>query len=198
MSNQHPKQSGVTRRQMLGWLGAAPAAAMLPWDPVSAQASSGTLRVRFGSDVGNLDPAKIFAIENQTVAGHVYNGLVKYDQKTNKIVPDLASSWEITPDGTVFTFKLRDGVKFHKGYGQLTSDDVKFSLDRILDPATASPYRGQLSAIKSVSRPAVGDQVRRSRRPPDGSHYHQRPRRRPAAQAVRLQPGLDCLAQGSH
>ena len=112
MSEHNSNQAGVTRRQVLGWLGAAPTAAMLPWDPASAQASAGTLRVRIGSDVGNLDPAKIFAIENQTVAGHIYNGLVKYDQKTNKIVPDLASSWEISPDGTVFTFKLRDGVKF--------------------------------------------------------------------------------------
>ena len=153
MSEHNPNQSGVTRRQVLGWLGAAPTAAMLPWDPASAQASAGTLRVRIGSDVGNLDPAKIFAIENQTVAGHIYNGLVKYDQKTNKIVPDLASSWEISPDGTVFTFKLRDGVKFHKGYGPLTSDDVKFSLERILDPAAASPYRGQLAAIKTIETP---------------------------------------------
>ena len=83
----------------------------------------------------------------------IYNGLVKYDQKTYKIVPDLATGWEISPDGTIFTFKLRDGVKFHKGYGQLTSDDVKFSFDRILDPAAASPYRGQLAAIKTIETP---------------------------------------------
>ena len=56
-------------------------------------ADGNMLRVRIGSDVGVLDPARIFGIENQTVAGHIYNGLVKYDQATNNIIPDLATEW---------------------------------------------------------------------------------------------------------
>lgn len=108
------------------------------------------LRVRIGSDIGNLDPARIFGIENQTVAGHLYNGLVKYDQATNEVVPDLASEWSVSPDGKRWTFKLRDGVTWHKGYGPLTADDVKFSLERVLDPNTKSRYAGQLEGITSV------------------------------------------------
>jgi len=115
-----------------------------------AQADDDTLRVRIGSDVGVLDPARIFGIENQTVAGHVYNGLVKYDQATNKVVPDLATEWSVAADGKSYTFKLRSGVKWHKGYGQLTADDVKFSLDRVLDPKTKSRYAGQLAGVKGV------------------------------------------------
>ena len=65
-----------------------------------------TLRVRLGSDISVLDPAHIFQIENQTVCGHVFNGLVKYDQATNKIVPDLATEWTLADDGKVYTFKL--------------------------------------------------------------------------------------------
>ena len=120
--------------------------------PVDAAAAA-ELRVRIGSDIGVLDPASIFGIENQTVAGHIYNGLVKYDQATNEIRPDLATEWSISEDGTAWTFKLRDGVKWHNGYGVLTADDVKFSLERVLDPDTSSRYRGQLAGVKSVEAP---------------------------------------------
>ena len=120
---------------------------------IGTTAGAAELRVRIGSDVGNLDPARIFGIENQTVASHVYNGMVKYDQATNKILPDLATSWSVSADGTEYTFKLRDGVMFHKGYGQLTSDDVKFSLERVLNPDTKSRYAGQLAGVKAVEAP---------------------------------------------
>ena len=120
---------------------------------VNTTAGAAELRVRIGSDVGNLDPARIFGIENQTVASHVYNGMVKYDQATNKILPDLATSWSVSADGKEYTFKLRDGVMFHKGYGQLTADDVKFSLERVLNPDTKSRYAGQLAGVKAVEAP---------------------------------------------
>ncbi len=123
--------------------------AVLTAMPVSFAAND-VLRVRIGSDVGVLDPARIFGIENQTVAGHIYNGLVKYDQATNKIMPDLAREWTVSPDGTEYTFKLRDGVTWHKGHGELTADDVKFSLERVLDPETKSRYAGQLAGVTAV------------------------------------------------
>jgi len=153
MQTKPSSNTNISRRHMLGLMGATAAVSMLPWDPLSAQTATGVLRVRLGADIGNLDPAKIFLIENQTVAGHIYNGLVKYDQKTNNIVPDLAASWEVSPDATVYTFKLRTGVSFHKGFGPLTSDDVKFSFDRVIDPTGGSAYRGQLASIKSIETP---------------------------------------------
>lgn len=153
MQTKPSSNTNISRRHMLGLMSATAAVSMLPWDPLSAQTATGVLRVRLGADIGNLDPAKIFLIENQTVAGHIYNGLVKYDQKTNNIVPDLATSWEISPDATVYTFKLRPGVNFHKGFGPLTSDDVKFSYERVIDPTSGSAYRGQLASIKSIETP---------------------------------------------
>jgi dipeptide transport system substrate-binding protein len=137
---------GVTRIALMVF---AAVAATIFFSPVG-QAAEDTLRVRIGSDVGVLDPARIFGIENQTVAGHVYNGLVKYDQATNKLVPDLATEWSVSADGKAYTFKLRDGVKWHKGYGELTADDVKFSLDRVLDSKTKSRYAGQLAGVAGV------------------------------------------------
>ena len=65
----------------------------------------------------------------------------------------VAESWEISDGGTTLTFKLRDGVAFHKGYGPCTSEDVKFSLERVLDPETASKYRGQLTGLVKVEAP---------------------------------------------
>jgi len=120
---------------------------------VGVAQAAGTLRIRIGSDISNIDPARIFQLENQTIAGHVYNGLVKYDQATNEIKPDLASEWSVSDDGTVYTFKLREGVTWHKGYGEFSADDVKFSLERVLDPATTSRYVGQLAGVKAVDAP---------------------------------------------
>jgi len=112
------------------------------------------LRIRIGADISILDPARIFQIENQSVAANIYSGLVKYDSATNKIVPDLATSWTVSPDAKVYTFKLRQGVTWHKDFGAFTADDVKFSFERILDPKTASAYRGQIAdIIQSVEAP---------------------------------------------
>lgn len=144
-----------TRRRFMQVAGAVSAAVALPGGFASSvQAQAGKmLRVRLGSDISVLDPAHIFQIENQTVSGHIFNGLVKYDQATNKIVPDAATEWKVSSDGTVFTFKLRSGINFQKNYGPLTSADVKYSLDRVLDPKGGSKYTGQLAGLKSVETP---------------------------------------------
>ncbi len=147
---------GTNRRRFLQLAGATGIGALLPFsltDVRFAAAAAGQLRVRFGSDISILDPALIFQVENQTIAGHVYNGLVKYDQATNEIVPDLAKSWEVSPDGTTYSFALHGGVKWHKGYGELTAEDVKFSFERVLDETTGSRYRGQLAGLEAVEAP---------------------------------------------
>ncbi len=139
----------ASRRHMLGLMGAASAASLLPGliSTVAAQTSAKQLRIRIGADISILDPAKIFQVENQSVASNVYNGLVKYDAASNRIVPDLAASWTVSPDAKTYTFKLRPNVKWHKNYGNFTADDVKFSFDRIIDPATGSAYRGQVADL---------------------------------------------------
>ena len=83
-----------------------------------------------------LDPASpdsfIFISEQ------IYDGLVRLD-KNLSIVPSLAEYWEISSDGKKYTFYLRKGVKFHQGR-ELSAEDVKFSLERLLDKKTNSPY----------------------------------------------------------
>lgn len=142
----------LSRRQFT--LGVAGAAALNLVAPAArAQGQPKLLRVRLGSDIANLDPARIFQVENQTVATQVYSGLARYDEKTNNIVADLATNWDVSADGTVYTFHLRKNVQWHKNFGTLTSDDVRFSFERVLDPKTGSNYTGQLAAISKIDTP---------------------------------------------
>jgi ABC-type transport system substrate-binding protein len=83
-----------------------------------------------------LDPAKsgayIFVLEQ------IYNGLVHLDKNLN-IMPSLAEYWQISQDGTTYTFYLKKGIRFHHGE-EVTADDVKFSFERLLDKDVDSPY----------------------------------------------------------
>ncbi|MBM3133575.1 MAG: hypothetical protein FJZ95_11180, partial [Chloroflexi bacterium] len=63
----------------------------------------------------------------------VYDYLV-YDAGRDDFMPGLAQSWKISEDGKSITFKLRQGVQFHDNWGEMTSEDVKFTIDRVLNP----------------------------------------------------------------
>jgi peptide/nickel transport system substrate-binding protein len=116
--------------------------------PVAAQKRGGTLVVGMSQDLPGLDPHPSTSTITYQVLSLVYQGLVDFDRDL-KIRPVLAESWTTSGDGKQWTFKLRKGVKFHNGRA-LTANDVKFSLDRILDPKTAARGRGSLSIIESV------------------------------------------------
>jgi peptide/nickel transport system substrate-binding protein len=88
------------------------------------------------------------------VAPH-YSTLLRIDVKNDyKVVGDLAESWTISQDGKTYTFKLRDGVKFHNG-DALTSADVKATLDRIVNPpqGVVSARKGAYAAIDKIEAP---------------------------------------------
>jgi peptide/nickel transport system substrate-binding protein/oligopeptide transport system substrate-binding protein len=85
----------------------------------------------------------------------LFDGLMDYDPGTTNLRPDLAESYEISPDGKVFTFKLRPGVKFNNGR-EMTSADVKYSLDRVTNPATQSPGAGFFGSIAGYEDVASG------------------------------------------
>ncbi len=90
------------------------------------------------------------------VAPH-YNGLLRFDPTDptgTKPAPDLAESWTVSSDGLVYTFKLRQGVKFHDG-NEMTSKDVKASYDKIIFPpeGVVSDRKGQYGVVKAVEAP---------------------------------------------
>lgn len=100
-------------RMQFGWIAIGLIMSLASTLIVPIHAAEKVLRVRYGGDISGIDPATIFQIENQTIALNVYNGLVRYEEKTNQITPDLATEWAITDGGKTYTFKLRQGVKFH-------------------------------------------------------------------------------------
>lgn len=94
---------------------------------------------------------------NQSLMRFVYRGLVRFKITPDKTVttaevePDLAQSWTTNDDGTVWTFKLRKGVKWHKGFGEFTAADVKFSIRRVQDrDLKGNKFAKNLEAIKEV------------------------------------------------
>ena len=97
---------------------------------------AGELRL-VGPDPLTLDPACTSDTGSAEYIMEIFSGLVTFDRDL-KLVPDIAEKWDISPDGTVYTFHLRRGVKFHDGSRQVTADDFKFSIERSLDPDTLS------------------------------------------------------------
>jgi len=99
-------------------------------------------------DVTAMDPATMNQQVDFQIAETIYNfmGRYTYDPPLgNALTPELAESWEVLDDARTWVFHLRKGVKFHKGYGELTAEDVKYNWDRIIDPKTASPFRTDFS-----------------------------------------------------
>jgi peptide/nickel transport system substrate-binding protein len=133
---------------------AAPAAAPTPQSATGTPKRGGTLLVGKTTEAPSLEPHRENALSRQRVTQNMYSYLVQADSDL-RIQPDLAEKWDISPDGQTYTFTLRKGVKFHSGR-EVTSEDVKYSLERIVDPATASQGAGLLASIGGVEAPDPG------------------------------------------
>lgn len=107
----------------------------------------GKLVVGQDLDAIGLDPQKALAFSSWTYFELVYNSLLQVDEKGN-LQPDLAVSWE-TPDPQTYVFHLRKGVKFHDGT-EFSSEDVKATFDRLMDPKTASPRRKNFKLLNRI------------------------------------------------
>jgi peptide/nickel transport system substrate-binding protein len=108
----------------------------------------GTLIAAQEVDPVSLDPHTNSNFSALQGYEQIYESLTGYDEKTN-IIPALAQKWEIADGGKTYTFHLRPNVKFHNGQ-TMTAEDVKYSIDRVLNPKTASPWRSWLESIQEV------------------------------------------------
>src|SRR5437870_7973946 len=102
-----------------------------------------------------LDPHSGTLGQSQAISRFMFRGLTRFAIKDGKVTtaevePDLAESWTLSPEGTIWTLKLRKGVQFHKGYGELTAEDVKFSFERQINKAPGTRYGVNLDVIKSI------------------------------------------------
>jgi oligopeptide transport system substrate-binding protein len=102
-----------------------------------------------GPDPQTLDPALATGLEDLRVINGLFEGLTRYDPVTARPIPGLAEKWEISPDGRVYTFHLRDNLLWSPGL-PITAEDVVYSWLRVLDPRTASEYAGQLFYLKNA------------------------------------------------
>ncbi len=116
-----------------------------PWAAEPAPRPGGTLTYGMVTEVSSLDPHVYVGSSWKVLNQALYSSLLTFD-KQGRLTPALAESWE-TPNAKTFVFKLRKGVTFHKGQA-FTARDVKFSLERIMDPAAGATLRANLEDAK--------------------------------------------------
>ncbi|MBX9453690.1 MAG: ABC transporter substrate-binding protein [Mesorhizobium sp.] len=146
------------RNLLLAGVAAAALSASAALAPAFAQdiKQGGSMTVTYKDDVSTLDPAIGYDWQNWSMIKSLFDGLMDYVPGTTELRPEIAESYEISEDGTVFTFKLRDGVKFHNGRA-LTAEDVKYSIERTVNPQTQSPGAGFFGSIKGFEEASSGD-----------------------------------------
>ncbi|SFP25023.1 peptide/nickel transport system substrate-binding protein [Paracoccus pantotrophus] len=144
--------SAYWKRALLGGVFAAALALGAP-----AWAQDSVLRVGVGSDISGLDPHRASATTDKGPIGWMFNGLLRFPPGSadpDDLEPDLAESWTSSADGTEWVFKLREGVRFHGDWGELTAEDVVYSLNRARDPER-STFAAAYSAFNTIE--AVDD-----------------------------------------
>ncbi|MFH0793794.1 MAG: ABC transporter substrate-binding protein, partial [bacterium] len=131
---------GSPKEQKPSAVGAAP-----------AQASGGgrALIYALAHDATTLDPSEATDIESGTVMQQIYEGLLTFGPSDTKLYPALAQSYEISDDGTMWTFHLRHGVKFHDGT-PFDAEAVRFSFERMIDENHPYHLPGRMTYAPTV------------------------------------------------
>jgi peptide/nickel transport system substrate-binding protein len=138
----------LTRRAALG-LGVGALAGLRGVTIVEASGGT-TLRARIGNDVQIIDPGYLLTSSETLVLSLISNTLVR-------LKPGDTFDWEMDAavtceqvDDTHIAFTLRPGIAWTNGFGEMTAEDVKYSFERIADPAMASPYAGDWALLDHV------------------------------------------------
>ena len=104
-----------------------------------------------GKEPESLDPAIISGQADGRIVTSLFEGLVRYNSRTGKPEPGLAESWEISPDGRIYRFRLRPNLRWSDG-NPLEAQDIVYSWRRILEPATACKYADILYSVRNASQ----------------------------------------------
>jgi peptide/nickel transport system substrate-binding protein len=127
----------------------------------------GILLAAIAAEPPSLDPHQEGTFANIQLVAPCYSLLLQFDpQDFSKIIGDLATDWKVAPDGRTYTFKIRQGVRFHDG-SPLTAADVKASYDKIVFPpeGVRSSRKTSYSAVERVEAPDPGSVVFRLKFP---------------------------------
>ncbi len=135
--------------------------------PAAAQAPGprygGTLRIGMQTDPVGLDPHLSTATASKNMLEHIYDTLV-FVSPDGRFIPGLAESWGTSADGLTWTFSLRRNVKFHNGR-PMVAEDVVYSINRIRDPRTRSPWAGNYAEVDTITAPDPHTVVFRLKKP---------------------------------
>ena len=137
-----------------------------------------------GAEPETLDPALMSGQSDMRLAYALFEGLTAFDAD-GQPRPGVAARWDLSPDGTVYTFHLRPDARWSDG-ARVTAADFVHAWQRVLTPANAAQYAGQLYCLKN------GTALQRSRRPSDRLRSGRRacPGRRHAARRSRTRHAI--------
>jgi len=126
-------------------------ATAVPTKAAEGVPQGGTVVLMGHQEVASLSPQEYGPDVHHVMIMNIHNALLEFNYK-NELEPALAESYEVSEDGLTFTFKLRQGVKFHDG-ADFTSKDVKYTCDFYRDPANAAVTQGLLQYIDTIDTP---------------------------------------------
>lgn len=115
---------------------------------VATGAGAQTLQIAVDQSPVGLDPHVATAFSTQLVDSAIYEGLTAIDADL-RVVPALAASWTVSPDGLTYVFRLRPNARFHDGKA-MTPADVAASIARVRDPKTGSPFASRFAMVTTV------------------------------------------------
>ena len=125
--------------------------------PAHAEAphQGGTIAVTYKDDIATLDPAIGYDWQNWSMINALFSRLMDYRPGTADLVPSLADGYDVSPDGTTYTFRIHPGVKFTDGR-EVVAGDVKYSIERAVNPKTQGPGAGFFHSIVGADKMTDG------------------------------------------
>ncbi len=142
----------LTRRELARLAGLGGLATMLPWQARAADTDTLYTGLAY-ADITSIDPHMAVASSDIPIVPHIYEAPVTFpnaDLGSDTLLPSLATHWDSTPDKRRWKFWLRPGVRWHGDYGELTSDDMKFSIERVAGGPLATPFRSTMSNVEAA------------------------------------------------
>ena len=122
-------------------------------DPNRPTVATEQLRARINVDLKNADPGDVFDAPDGVAVALAYENLVRFTPDSNDLENWLAVEWEPSDDNLRWHFKLREGVLFQGGYGEMTAEDVKYSFERIAGlttPKEEHSYQSDWGALEGI------------------------------------------------
>lgn len=103
------------------------------------------------TEIQSVDPAVITGLPEGRIAWSLFEGLTRPNAETFQAEPGVAERWDISEDGRIYTFHLRDNARWSNG-DPVTAEDFRYAIRRLLDPYTAAPYAYQAWYIENAKR----------------------------------------------